>query len=68
VLEDFRRPRDECLNKDWFISLNHARDIIQTWRVDHSQVRLHGSLAGLIPMESVPVNSGLRFKVVLRKG
>ena len=25
------RLRDECLNENWFISLTHARNIIESW-------------------------------------
>jgi len=24
--------RDECLNENWFVSLDHARAVIATWR------------------------------------
>ena len=28
------RPRDECLNTNWFMSVRHARKIIENWRSD----------------------------------
>ena len=28
------RFRDECLNEHWFLSLAHARQIVEAWRVD----------------------------------
>ena len=51
--ELYRRLRDECLNENWFISLKHARDIIESWRIDYNEDRPHGSLGGLTPNEFV---------------
>jgi putative transposase len=45
------RLRDECLNTNWFISLRHAREIIESWREDYNQVRPHSSLNNLTPVE-----------------
>ena len=45
------RLRDECLNTNWFISLKHARDLIEYWRQDHNEVRPHSSLKGAAPKE-----------------
>lgn len=47
------RFRDECLNENWFMSLKHARDIIESWRIDYNENRPHGSLRGLTPHEYV---------------
>ena len=47
------RLRDECLNENWFISLNDARDIIESWRIDYNDGRPHSSLGGLTPKEYV---------------
>ncbi len=30
------RLRDGCLNENWFISLNHAREVFESWRIDYS--------------------------------
>ncbi len=38
------RLRDECLNSNWFISLKHARDVIEAWRKDCNEARPHSSL------------------------
>lgn len=38
------RLRDECLNEHWFTSLEHARKIIEEWRVDYNEERPHGTL------------------------
>ena len=36
--------RDECLNQNWFVSLDDARRIIEDWRVDYNTVRPHSSV------------------------
>ena len=33
------RLRDECLNTHWFMSVRHAREIIENWRLDYNEVR-----------------------------
>ena len=43
--------RDECLNQNWFVSLNDARRIIEAWRVDYHTVRPHSSLGYRTPAE-----------------
>jgi len=43
--------RDECLNENWFMSLDQTRKIVEDWRVDYNQVRLHSSLGDLTPAE-----------------
>ena len=30
---------DECLNINWFMSVRHAREIIESWRQDYNEVR-----------------------------
>ena len=45
------RLRDECLNTNWFLSLKHARNIIEEWRKDYNEVRPHSSLKGFTPKE-----------------
>jgi putative transposase len=46
--------RDECLNTNWFLSLDDARDKIESFRRDYNEYRPHSSLQGLTPnqMES----------------
>jgi len=41
--------RDECLNTNWFLSLEDARFKIESWRKDYNQYRPHSSLQGLTP-------------------
>jgi len=43
--------RDECLNQNWFVSLDDARRIIETWRVDYNTARPHSSLGYRTPAE-----------------
>jgi len=45
------RLRDECLNDNWFLSLKHAREVIESWRKDYNTARPHSSLGGLAPQE-----------------
>jgi putative transposase len=53
------RLRDECLNENWFMNLEHARDIIEDWRRDYNEVRPHSSLNGMAPMEYAETAAGL---------
>jgi putative transposase len=51
-IESFNgRLRDECLNANWFTSLNDARRKIETWRRDYNEQRPHSSLNYLPPAE-----------------
>ena len=51
-IESFNRTvRDECLNDNWFLSLEHARKLIEEWRVDYNTNRPHSALGGLTPAE-----------------
>lgn len=59
------RLRDECLNENWFISLNHARSVIETWRVDYNEGRPHTSLGGLTPREYAQNNGKILTAVGL---
>jgi Transposase and inactivated derivatives len=43
--------RDECLNEHWFISLSHARSIIEAWRIEYNTERPHSSLGNQTPEE-----------------
>ena len=45
------RFRDECLNENWFVSLDDARRIIARWKAQYNDIREHGSLGGLTPSE-----------------
>jgi putative transposase len=41
--------RDECLNTNWFLSLEDARAKIESWRRDYNDYRPHSSLQGMTP-------------------
>jgi len=59
-IESFNgRFRDECLNTNWFISLKHAREVIEEWRKDYNEVRPHSSLQGATPREYAETTVGL---------
>jgi putative transposase len=51
-IESFNgRLRDECLNMNWFMSLDHARKLIDEWRDDYHSIRPHSGLGQLTPDE-----------------
>lgn len=51
-IESFNgKLRDECLNENWFVSLQQAKEIIEAWRFDYNNVRPHSSLKGLSPQQ-----------------
>lgn len=43
--------RDECLNANWFLSLDDARRKIETWRRDYNEFRPHSALGHKTPKE-----------------
>ena len=43
--------RNECLNANWFGSLDHARALITSWWSDYNLQRPHSSLGDLTPIE-----------------
>lgn len=43
--------RDECLNEHWFITMAHARAVIESWRIEYNTERPHSSLGNLTPKE-----------------
>lgn len=50
LIESFNgRLRDECLNVNWFESLDDARRILQRWRRDYNETRPHSSIGDLAP-------------------
>jgi putative transposase len=51
-IESFNgKLRDECLNTSCFMSLAHAKDTIEAWRVDFNHYRPHSSIGNLTPRE-----------------
>ena len=69
VIMDFSRPgkptdnayiesfngsfRDECLNTNWFLSMEDAKEKIKNWRNEYNSFRPHSSLSGLTPNEFI---------------
>ena len=41
--------RDECLDENWFESLEQARRTIATWRADYNEIRPHSSCGRMPP-------------------
>jgi putative transposase len=62
------RLRDECLNDNWFLSVRHAREIIEAWRKDYNSVRPHSSLGGLPPQEFIELDGNAKTQMALTMG
>lgn len=58
--------RDECLDEHWFMSLEDAREKIESWRCEYNQDRPHGSLGKLTPEEFAKCwgEAGLRSQAI----
>lgn len=41
--------RDECLNIHWFESIDHAKSVIERWRVDYNESRPHMAFGNIPP-------------------
>ena len=51
-IESFNgRFRQECLNENWFLSLEDAREKAESWREHYNRERPHGALGNLAPLE-----------------
>jgi putative transposase len=44
---------DECLSVNWFLSLDHAQEIIDQWKWDYNHLRPHSALGDLSPEEYI---------------
>lgn len=53
--------RDECLNEHWFMSLRHAKSLIEDWRVEYNTERPHSALGYLTPEQFAPAHRQQRF-------
>ena len=50
IIEAFNaRLRAECLNNNWFLSLEDAREKIEGWRLHYNCERPHSALDNLTP-------------------
>lgn len=45
--------RDECLNTNWFMSMEDAQSKIEEWRIEYNRFRPHSSLQGMTPQEMI---------------
>lgn len=43
--------RDECLNTNWFLSIEDAKEKIEAWRKDYNEWRPHSALDNLTPKQ-----------------
>ncbi|MFO0009116.1 MAG: transposase, partial [Betaproteobacteria bacterium] len=43
--------RDECLNEQWFETLQQARQAISRWRRDYNEVRPHSAIGRIPPAQ-----------------
>lgn len=51
-IESFNgKVRQECLNENWFISLEDAQEKLDQWRDDYNRNRRHSALGNLTPSE-----------------
>lgn len=49
--------RDECLNVNWFLSLQDAQEKLNAWKLDYNDYRPHSSLGNLTPNEFIEMQS-----------
>ena len=51
-IESFNgRLRQECLNENWFLSLEDAREKVEAWRQEYNNERPHSALGQLAPTQ-----------------
>jgi len=43
--------RDECLNTNWFLSIEDAQEKLESWRRDYNDFRPHSSLDNMTPAD-----------------
>lgn len=57
-IESFNgRLREECLNDQLFLTLDDARQKLETWRMDYNEARPHSSLGNRTPREFAQTQS-----------
>jgi putative transposase len=59
--------RNECLNTNWFLSLEDAKEKIEDWRQDYNDWRPHSSLDNLTPsqyLEKHEIEKGSVFPIL----
>ena len=61
TVESFNgRLRQECLNENWFMSLEDARCKIEAWRIHYNQRRPHSALDWMTPSEFAEKSVGCK--------
>ncbi len=55
--------RMECLGQHWFLSLEDAREKVETWRREYNEVRPHGAIGDRPPNAMLPW-PGTAFRAV----
>ena len=45
--------RDECLNEHWFVTLQEAQLVIETWRREYNEERTHSAIGDVTPQEFI---------------
>ncbi|WP_372557766.1 IS3 family transposase [Yersinia sp. 1652 StPb PI] len=59
TVESFNgRLRQECLNENWFMSVEDARCKIEGWRIHYNQSRPHSALGWMTPSEFAEKSAG----------
>ena len=57
--------RDECLNTNWFFSLEDAQEKFDIWREDYNGFRPHNSLGDMSPNEYIKINENSPDSLVM---
>ena len=52
--------RDECLNVNWFLSLEDAKDKINAFNEDYNHFQAHSALGNLTPIEAIDRHRNVR--------
>jgi len=55
--------RDECLNINWFLSLEDSIEKIEAWRIEYNTFRQHSSINDLTPEEMINKHSTNALKL-----
>lgn len=65
-IESFNRSfRDECLNANWFFSLEDAQEKFDNWKEDYNNYRPHSSLGDMSPNEYIEINENSPDSLVM---
>ena len=57
--------RDECLNVNWFLSMEDAQEKLDIWRKDYNNFRPHSSLGDIPPNEYIEMNKNSSDSLLL---